>query len=390
MTPNVPILFQSFFMIALVVVAVTLAVIAFVVICSVLITAGKPDGVKRALRTLGVVSALVVPAVAVVVLVGWGVAVRTRPLPADKVVREVTPQGVQVRVSTSSANRSTKQASRTTKMRLVSQDDDAALRSATTPTIDIVEVEDPASATPPLAPVAPPGSPIPPTEPRILDTDVEVASKPSESTGLVATVNLDHSRPASEVLHVEKVIPMKPDWAGQTEPHLGDRGPVVALSSGLWSSMGETEEEITRLARKFVADFYHDQYPLANGQEIPISLIRDEAVEYLQGEEVEKDFGAGITGKMYRAHLKLHLTPDLKNGVAAFWKAQSVDQKLVGLGSGLGVLTAFLAAVAGYFRLNESTNGRYRGRLKLAALALVGAVGLLCLVALRIGSIHIN
>ncbi len=58
------------------------------------------------------------------------------------------------------------------------------------------------------------------------------------------------------------------------------------------------------------------------------------------------------------------------------WHDQIVKQRLIMLGTGLGMVTVMLAASAGYFRLNEMTHGQYGGRLKLAAAALIGAAGL--------------
>ena len=47
--------------------------------------------------------------------------------------------------------------------------------------------------------------------------------------------------------------------------------------------------------------------------------------------------------------------------------------RLEALGGVVALLTLTFATGAAYFRLDERTHGRYRGRLKLAAVAIIGA-----------------
>lgn len=52
-----------------------------------------------------------------------------------------------------------------------------------------------------------------------------------------------------------------------------------------------------------------------------------------------------------------------------------VEQRNLEVGKALAVLVAVLAAVAGYFRLDEATKGYYTAWLRLAAVGLVGGIG---------------
>jgi hypothetical protein len=55
------------------------------------------------------------------------------------------------------------------------------------------------------------------------------------------------------------------------------------------------------------------------------------------------------------------------------WKQDVVPGRLEALGGFAALLTLTFATGAAYFRLDDRTHGRYRGRLKLAAVAIIGA-----------------
>src|SRR5262249_31756632 len=121
---------------------------------------------------------------------------------------------------------------------------------------------------------------------------------------------------------------------------------------------------------------YHDAYPLAGDWTVPVALIDQNAVNAIVGEVFDKDFGNGVTGKMYRAHLRLDMNSSLRKALQGSWNNQIVNHRLIELGGILGLATLTLASLAGYYRLDDATHGQYRRRLKLAAAALVSAGGL--------------
>ncbi|MBS0263006.1 MAG: hypothetical protein JSS02_13760 [Planctomycetes bacterium] len=184
------------------------------------------------------------------------------------------------------------------------------------------------------------------------------------------------------ILHVQEITDHKPEWADD-QPLDRQHGPLYKLSSKRYTTIAEAEAEITQMAQQKAIEYFREHIANFPAQPIPVSLLRDFAIEEFVGEEFERSFGKDATGneiqaRMFRAHLLLDLErhPDLEHKVRQAWKQRTVDEKLAAIGSTFGLTTAILAAVAGYFRLNEMTSGQYRTRLKLAAVALIAAAGM--------------
>jgi hypothetical protein len=177
----------------------------------------------------------------------------------------------------------------------------------------------------------------------------------------------------TQVLKVRETKPQPPDWAGKDPVPRGE-SVLVPLSSQMWATMREAEQQVTERAAAYVKEFYHDEYPVRGDWTVPVPVIEQTAVSALVGEEIDKDFGDGIgTKKMYRAHLRLDVNPSLRNALHASWHDQIVNHRLTELGGLFGLATLMLATAAGYFRLDDATAGQYRRRLKFAAGALVAA-----------------
>jgi hypothetical protein len=175
------------------------------------------------------------------------------------------------------------------------------------------------------------------------------------------------------VLKVGETQHEPPEWAGKDPVPRGD-SVLVPLSSQMWATMGEAERQVTERAAAYVKEFYHDEYPIHGDWTVPMPVIEQNAVSALVGEEIDKDFGGEIgTKKMFRAHLRLDVGPDLRQALHASWHDQVVNHRLTELGGLLGLATLMLATAAGYFRLDDATAGQYRRRLKFAAAALISA-----------------
>ena len=175
------------------------------------------------------------------------------------------------------------------------------------------------------------------------------------------------------VLKVRETQREAPDWAGK-DPIPRGEGVLVPLSSQMWATMGEAERQVTERAAAYVKEFYHDEYPIHGEWTVPVPVLEQGAVSALVGEEIDKDFGGEIgTKKMFRAHLRLDVGPDLRRALHASWHDQVVNHRLTELGGLLGLATMMLATAAGYFRLDDATAGQYRRRLKFAAAALISA-----------------
>jgi hypothetical protein len=175
------------------------------------------------------------------------------------------------------------------------------------------------------------------------------------------------------VLKVRETKPEAPDWAGK-DPLSSGESVLVPLSSERWVTLGEAEQQVTERAAEYIKQFYHDEYPLRGDWTVPVSVIEKTAVSALVGEELDKDFGGEIgMKKMYRAHLRLDVNPELRKALHASWHDQVVERRLTELGGLVALATLLLATAAGYFRLDDATNGQYRGRLKFASAALIAA-----------------
>jgi hypothetical protein len=150
---------------------------------------------------------------------------------------------------------------------------------------------------------------------------------------------------------------------------------LIKLSSQRFATLIEAEEQVTAEARETIKQRYRSEFPLAGDFEVPLAIVEKSVVDSM-GEVMDKDFGGGITGKMYRAHLSLDFSPELQTALHGSWRGEIAKHRLVVLGSLTALVTMMLSTAAGYFRLDDLTGGNYRKRLKLAAAALVAAGGL--------------
>jgi hypothetical protein len=375
---------------------------ALVVVITVIIASGGASAFKRQLKTAGLILLLVLPALGVVGLVGaWFTSVRVVSHQSEELgERQIQDGRRRPRQSARYANRqsvTTRREHFDDRSPSSESTAEAPLPSSITPiagssTISGVSsaeahvvsqttsaqsntAENPTASASPAQSEA--SSATTPTEaaPSPLAAETQPAPPTVNQPVPVIVSDADSSRPAGSVLRVRETLPHEPEWA-KVGPLPSDPGVLVPLSSQRFATLAEAEEQVTQLAVDYVKKFYRDENPLPGDWTVPVSLIDKYAVNALCGEELEKDFGNGIQGKMYRAHLRLDLSSKLRQALHESWRGQIVSQRLTMLGAGLGMVTVMLAASAGYFRLNEMTQGQYGGRLKLAALALIGAAGL--------------
>jgi len=202
-------------------------------------------------------------------------------------------------------------------------------------------------------------------------------SRPAE----VATVEMprfEDPAPLTGVLRARSIVYEEPDWA-RKGPVPDDKGILVSLSSQRFATLDEAQQQVTRLAVGYVKNFYASEHPARGEWNVPVSVIDQYAVNTIVGQQIEKDFG-----KMYLVHLRLNLNDRLRGSLQETWRGQIVTQRLWMLGGGVGLMTLLLGTTAGYFRLDNLTGGKYRGRLKLAAVSLVSAAGLVAGAAVRL------
>ena len=185
------------------------------------------------------------------------------------------------------------------------------------------------------------------------------------------TVTNVANKPATEVLVPSIMQTVPPAWADSTVS--GPGGTQVVLSSERWATMEEAEQQVTEAVVQRATAYFHQEHPQWGNWSIPLTALEQAAVRQIVGESIDKDFGNGFKQKMYRVHVLLELTPEVRQRLYGSWSEQIVNRRLQILGCLLGLVTLMLATAAGYFRLDDLSLGRFRGRLRLAAVSLVTA-----------------
>jgi hypothetical protein len=336
----------------IVAVAAALALLALVAVVTALLSSGKPIIPLQRLKTFAAMLLLIVPALAVVGLIGY-FWTGTGSVAVHREVRTaVKPRA--------KANIAIRKSEPTTSNLPSPQFVEASIMSP------VAEAPDEAEDS---------------SEFECQGPESVVANDPAASGDSVAAF-----RPVAkltDVLRVQGTASAPPDWQGKEPvPDSDDSGVLVSLSSQRFATLGEAEGQVTALAVDYVKKFYQKEYPLRDDWTVPVSVIHDNAVNAIVGEVFDKDFGNGVTEKMYRAHLRLNLNQSLRQALHASWNDQLVNHRLWELGGGLALATLVLGTCAGYFRLDDWTDGRYRRRLKLAAGSLLAAGGLVTSVCL--------
>jgi len=176
-------------------------------------------------------------------------------------------------------------------------------------------------------------------------------------------------------LKVRRISSDDPGWKEETT--YVDGREVHSLSSQRFATLALAEEQATEQLLTRIKAHYHNQFPLEANTARLMEMVNLFAIKDSVGEVIDKwDFGNGITGKMYRAHFRYDFTPQLHDALSTHWRGQTIEHRIGILGGMLGLVTLMLGTAAGYFRLDDATGGKYRGRLKLAAALVVTAGGL--------------
>ncbi len=102
--------------------------------------------------------------------------------------------------------------------------------------------------------------------------------------------------------------------------------------------------------------------------------VREDAVRRTHVEKIHrKTVSSGTPFIVYRGYQQIELSPAVFTQLLSSWKDQVLPARLEELGAIAALLTLTFATGAAYFRLDDRTHGRYRRRLKLAAVAIIGA-----------------
>jgi hypothetical protein len=234
---------------------------------------------------------------------------------------------------------------------------------------------------PPAMPVAGPA----PAEATVVVTSPPAAA-PS-STPPVATVAVAPAQPpiAAVATSTEHAAPSAadptatvdseklPDW---TKTEIVDEGTrkLVVVPGGFGTSPKDAEREALEAARIVVGEAIQRAYPKVGDWRPSADAIREDAVRLTFVEKVHrKTVSSGTPFIVYRAYQQVELSPAVFSQLISSWKEEVLPHRLEALGGFAALLTLTFATGAAYFRLDERTHGRYRGRLKLAAVTIVSA-----------------
>ena len=183
----------------------------------------------------------------------------------------------------------------------------------------------------------------------------------------------------------EIIIPPRPEWVEADEVQTGDIH-TMAVSSGPNETERECRKALDRALQKAV-DSYIDWHlgPVYDDRFRASKLVRYELDEIKQRlippgkiyhEVIQVSFGP-----MHQMHAQLAFDPAFRreldgrrSELEQHWKQWIVQQRLVAIAVGFGLLLALMGVVFTYFRLDTATRGFYSGRLKWAAAAAIAAV----------------
>lgn len=171
-----------------------------------------------------------------------------------------------------------------------------------------------------------------------------------------------------------------PSWVGQRRVTDGETTWLVVRSAEKATKVRAETDAHNQAVEQLKQDF-HRSHPNEGAWTIPLVFVQSDVisqkfVEAISHEPIRISRGVIRTEPMYRVHLQLELTPDVKEQLYQHWRVPLVNQRLWILGSLLGMLTLITGSTAAYLRLDARTGGAYRGRLKTAAVALIVSGGL--------------
>lgn len=173
--------------------------------------------------------------------------------------------------------------------------------------------------------------------------------------------------------------PLVPAWVGQ-EPQRRQDGSVVRTVTGRrYATPPESVDDALRQAAEEARQYLQQAAPRPVRWEVPVSyvqdhLVRDQFVTEVNWEAEGVD-SPPFAEPMFQTHLLLELTPKQRDALLGMWQEDVLVERIRWLAAGSAFVLVLLATLAGYLRLDEATRGYYSGRLKLAAVAVVGVAG---------------
>lgn len=158
-----------------------------------------------------------------------------------------------------------------------------------------------------------------------------------------------------------------PDWVEAQAAAGPPQEPRLVLTSRRYATVAEAEAELLESLRPQVQNFLRETGLAVDAQ----TLTRHDmdlagAIVGRVEEQFLVDLGSSQE-PVYRVTWQVQLNPQVRAIVWGRSREAQRDARLLQLAAGVGLLTLIFGAWAAYFRLDDATQGRYRGRLQLAA-----------------------
>lgn len=185
--------------------------------------------------------------------------------------------------------------------------------------------------------------------------------------------------PASRSKLICGVSPVSDDlpaWICKPETRGSERKLVVVVGEQFVTE-GEAEQNALEQAEQQLRADFDRRHPADIAWNIPLELVQAPVLlrnRFLR--RIERTSGE-TTFHVQQMILQLELSPEGRELIYPVWRDRVVGHRLWILGRVLLLLTGILVAATIYFRLDTRTDGQFRLRLKLAAVSVIVAVGIL-------------
>lgn len=144
------------------------------------------------------------------------------------------------------------------------------------------------------------------------------------------------------------------------------------VTSDPWVAVADAREQALGLAEKVALEYAAQGRGLPSEARVPRAIISDLMLEDEYVEPMEFDFSP-----MYRVHLLLKLSPQLRDTLAEHLSEQARQSRMYRIGAGFAFVLICTMVVLAYLRLDDATRGYYSKWLFTAAGGILVASGFL-------------
>ncbi len=146
------------------------------------------------------------------------------------------------------------------------------------------------------------------------------------------------------------------------------------IQTGPHATVEEAEREALLMLRLAVAKVFERSQPSAASWLPPEDLVLDAGVVQRRAIESSKVNAGEFNPEVFTAYWDVSQPDDLESRLFAAWRPEALKSRLWLLGGGIGLLTFLFGSLAGYFRFDDATQGKYRNKLRVGTGALWVAV----------------